>query len=203
MTNSIRQAGETGIDQARPVNTSTESRHGLPGRPSYCRRGMLERFRAGDEAAFAEIGARYRPALFRTALTLLGDAHLAEEAVQDALLRAWRNASSFDSDREIAPWLYQIVRRCAFSVHRRVSRHPATVELLDTIPEPTTDSDVLDSVRHAVQNLEPDHRRVVELMYFEGLTQQEVADQLRVPIGTVKSRASRAHDRLGELLAQR
>jgi RNA polymerase sigma-70 factor, ECF subfamily len=171
-------------------------------RTSYCRRGMLERFRAGDEAAFAEIGARYRPALFRTALTLLGDTHLAEEAVQDALLRAWRNASSFDTGRELAPWLYQIVRRCAYSVHRRASRHPATTELPDTIPEPTTDTDISDSVRQAVQNLEPDHRRVVELMYFEGLTQQEVADRLRVPIGTVKSRASRAHNRLSELLAK-
>ncbi|GAA0438087.1 sigma-24 (FecI-like protein) [Acrocarpospora corrugata] len=161
---------------------------------------MLERFRAGDEAAFAEIGARYRPALFRTALTLLGDTHLADEAVQDALLRAWRNAATFDTSREITPWLYQIVRRCAFSVHRRASRHPTTTELPDTFPTPTTD--ISDSVRHAVQNLEPDHRRVVELMYFEGLTQQEVAEQLRIPIGTVKSRASRAHNRLGELLTK-
>ncbi|WP_204044593.1 RNA polymerase sigma factor [Acrocarpospora phusangensis] len=163
---------------------------------------MLERFRAGDEAAFTEIGARYRPALFRTALNLLGDAHLADEAVQDALLRAWRNASSFDTDREIAPWLYQIVRRCAYSVHRRASRYPTTTELPDTLPAPTPDTDISDSVRQAVQNLEPDHRRVVELMYFEGLTQQEVAARLRVPIGTVKSRAARAHNRLGEMLTR-
>ncbi|GAA2905662.1 hypothetical protein GCM10010517_71850 [Streptosporangium fragile] len=166
--------------------------------------GLGTRFRAGDESALRQVQERYGRALFATALNLLGDPGLAEEAVQDALVRAWRGAGHFDASRELAPWLYRIVRRCAVDVHRRHSRHPATAPLdelpaaLEAVRE--VPAERLWTVRSAVRRLEPPQREVVELLYYDGLTHRDVADRLGIPLGTVKSRVFRAHRHLGELL---
>ncbi|WP_188193205.1 RNA polymerase sigma factor [Nonomuraea sp. SYSU D8015] len=158
------------------------------------------RFQAGDDTALRQVWERYGGALFATALNLLGDPGLAEEAVQDALVRMWRSAGNFDASRELAPWLYQIVRRCAVDVHRRHNRRPATAPLPELPIEAEPADDRLWLVRAAVRELEPAQREVVELMYFQGLGHQAVADRLGIPVGTVKSRASRACRRLADQL---
>src|SRR4029453_17357933 len=84
-----------------------------------------ERFRAGDEAALAEVFDEYAGPMLAVASHMLSDRRLAEEAVQQAFVQAWRAASSFEPDRPLGPWLRAIVRRTAVDVWRRERRHQA------------------------------------------------------------------------------
>ncbi len=170
---------------------------------------LEERFRAGDESALPEVYRRYAGALYATAYHLLGDADLAADAVQQAFLQAWRAAASFDPRRGLAPWLYAITRRAAIDAYRRQRRHATHVSLEESWSvggEVATDGPSLDAtwtvwqVRRALGQLHPDERRVLQLAYYAGLTQREVAAALGIAVGTVKSRTARAQRRLAELL---
>ena len=90
------------------------------------RKGSIgERFRAGDEAALAEVFDEYAGPMLAVASSMLADRRLAEEAVQQAFVQAWRAASSFEPERPLGPWLRAIVRRTAVDVWRRERRHQA------------------------------------------------------------------------------
>jgi RNA polymerase sigma-70 factor (ECF subfamily) len=165
------------------------------------------RFAGGDPEVLQAIHDRYAGPMFTAALHLLGgDRALAEEAVQVALMKAWRAAPSFDGSRALAPWLYAIVRRCAIDIRRHEQRHFS--ESIDSpgrdhaiaVPdgfEPAWEAWI---VREAVTALPAEEHAVMHLTYFRGLTQREVARELDIPLGTVKSRAARAHARLRALV---
>ncbi|MFG1661449.1 RNA polymerase sigma factor [Micromonospora chersina] len=168
------------------------------------------RFRDGDEAALAEVYRSYSGAMFAAAFTLLGNRELAADAVQQAFVQAWRAASRFDPSRELRPWLYAITRRAAVDVHRRNRRGSLDVPLDESWSaeaDTATDGPSMDTlwlvwqVREALDRLPPDERLVVQLAYHQGMTQSEVAEALDIPLGTVKSRTSRAHRKLARLLA--
>jgi RNA polymerase sigma-70 factor, ECF subfamily len=136
-----------------------------------------------------------------------GDRVLAEEAVQVALLKAWRAAPTFDPTRALGPWLYAIARRCAIDVRRHEQRH--RTESIDHITRSvgTRDADPLETawekqaVRDAVAALPDGEQTVMRLAYYNALTHQEIARHLAIPVGTVKSRSARAHARLRESVA--
>jgi RNA polymerase sigma factor (sigma-70 family) len=159
-----------------------------------------ERFRRGGEAALTEVYRAYARPLFSLTLSLLGDWELAAEAVQLAFVRAWRAAATFDPDRELQPWLDSIARRAATDVWRRERRHRETTPLDDAHapPEPRATE-----VRAALYALPHEERDILLLSYFEGLTHKEIAERLRVPVGTIHSRAVRAKRRLGAALRRR
>ena len=165
-------------------------------------RATLEAFRAGDPVAVRAVYERYGRLVFAVAMQVLGDRALAEDATQQAFVQAWRSAHSFDTERDLAPWLATIARRAAVDVHRRegdrrmsslddplIGRWRASTGGLDRAYETWT-------VREAVDALPPEERDVVRLQHLEGFTHAEIAKQLAIPIGTVKSRSSRAHRRL-------
>jgi RNA polymerase sigma-70 factor, ECF subfamily len=168
------------------------------------------RFAGGDPDVVRAIHARYGSPMLTAALHLLGgERNLAEEAVQLALMKAWRAAPSFDPSRALAPWLYAIVRRCAIDIRRHEQRHFS--ESIDVpgrdhavaVPdgfEPAWDAWI---VREAVNSLPEDEHAVMQLTYFAGMTQREIAGHLGIPLGTVKSRAVRAHSRLREVIGPR
>jgi RNA polymerase sigma-70 factor (ECF subfamily) len=136
-------------------------------------------------------------------MSALGRRDLADEVVQTTMLKAWRAAGTFDPSRELAPWIYAIARRVAIDVHRRESRAPVPSEVADDVAvEPLSFSRTWEAweVRLAVDQLPADERDVVRLSHLVGLTHREIADRLGVPLGTVKSRSSRAHRRLASLL---
>lgn len=171
-------------------------------------RGDLgRRLHAGDELALGQIYDLYRKPLFATALALLGDRHLAEEAVQETMIRVWQAAKAFDPDRALAPWLYQIVRRCAIDLYRRESRSAANAPL-EEIPlsqqaEEQVSVDHLWlawTLRAALDELPVSQREAVHLVHCEGLSYHEVAERQRVPVGTIKSRVSRGARRLEQVL---
>ena len=124
--------------------------------------------------------------------------------VQGTFVKAWRAADTFNPDRELGPWLYTIARRQAIDTLRRERRiEPAETEVVDVVELPPSLESAWEAweVRLAVDRLPDDEREVVRLAWFIGLSHPEIAEQLDVPIGTVKSRSHRAHRRLSSLLA--
>lgn len=164
-------------------------------------------FRNGDPEAVRAVYRAYGRVVYEVAYKVLGDKGLAEEATQQAFLKAWRAADSFDQSRELGPWLAAIARRAAIDVYRREAvrvadpiDHVAPGDpALATEPETATLTHAWE-VRQAVEELPEDERAIVRLQHFEGLTHPEIAEQLGVAVGTVKSRSFRAHKRLAALL---
>jgi RNA polymerase sigma-70 factor (ECF subfamily) len=165
---------------------------------------LVARFAAGEEHAVREVYETYARPVLTVAMSALGRRDLAEEVVQTTMLQAWRAAGTFDVSRELAPWLYAIARRVAIDIHRRESRAPLPAEVADddVTVEPLSFQRTWEAweVRVALDRLPPDEREVVRLAHLVGLTHREVAERLGVPVGTVKSRSSRAHRRLASLL---
>jgi RNA polymerase sigma-70 factor (ECF subfamily) len=169
---------------------------------------VVEGFRRGDEAAVRLVYREYGRLVYAVAHRVLGQRELAEEAAQQAFVQAWRGAASFEGARPLGPWLATIARRVAIDIHRRESRRatsdiddvPADHGALVTLP-PSADT-IHDTwaVRQAVDDLPADEHEVVRLQHLEGFTHSQIAERLGLPIGTVKSRAFRAHKRLAARL---
>lgn len=163
----------------------------------------LRRFSEGDRDAVREVYREYGRAVFTVALGALGDRGLAEEAVQQTFLQAWRAAGRFDPERDPGPWLYAIARRVAVDIHRRERRHQsvdnpeAQVAVLSPSFEGTWEAW---QVRSALDKLSAEERAIMRATHYLGLTLAETAERLGIPIGTVKSRSYRAHKRMATLL---
>jgi RNA polymerase sigma factor (sigma-70 family) len=168
---------------------------------------LLARMAGADEAALAELYDRYGRAAYGLALRVVRDPSLAQDAVQDAMLAAWRTAASYDPARgQVSTWLLTFVHRRAVDLVRREDRR--RTEPLDEAVAPsgeaTDEAAELRAERRRVQSalaqLSPDQREALELAYYGGLTQVELAERLGVPLGTVKSRMFAALARLRDLL---
>jgi RNA polymerase sigma-70 factor (ECF subfamily) len=168
---------------------------------------MMRRLAAGDAEAVRSLYNSYGRAVFVVCLRALGDRTLAEDATQQTFLQAWRAAATFEIDRDPAPWLYAIARRAAVDVYRRERRHRADrvdrFEDPDIVALPPSFEGMWEAweVRTAVDRLTQEERAVIESTFFLGLTQEETAERLGIPVGTVKSRAHRAHRRLVAMLS--
>jgi RNA polymerase sigma-70 factor (ECF subfamily) len=163
----------------------------------------------GDEGALAELYDRFGGVAHRLAARVLRDPALAQDAVQDAFLSAWRTAASFDPARGTAStWLMTMVHRRAVDLVRREDRRKT--EPLDGAPvasgETTDEEAAVREERRRVQGalaqLPPDQREALELAYYGGLTQSELAERLELPLGTVKSRMFAGLSKLRDLLAE-
>ena len=163
----------------------------------------------GDEGALAELYDRYGRVAFGVALRVLRDAALAEDAVQEAFVTLWRTAPRFVPERARAStWLLTLVHRRAVDAVRREQRR--RTEPLEHAPDPTAagaDDDALlrferERVHEALAQLPDAQREALELAYFGGFTQAELADRLGQPLGTIKSRMFSGLRRLAELLGE-
>lgn len=167
------------------------------------------RFSRGDHTALTEMYHTYSGPMFATAFSLLGDRELAADAVQRAFVQAWQAAATFDPTRQLKPWLYAITRRAAIDVHRRERRTTNQVSLDDSWDFDTTLSTqdpTLDQtwqawqIREGLDKLHPDERAVLQLAYYDGYPQSEIATLLNIALGTVKSRTARAQRNLAQHL---
>ena len=160
------------------------------------------RFAGGDAHALRALYTRYAGPMLTAALHVLGgDRRLAEEAVQVAMVKAWRGASSYDPARPLAPWLFAIVRRCTIDIGRQERRHRIPSMDARAAGSEATVGDGVESaaawaVRDALGALSAKEYEVMRLSYFQGLTHLEIAERLAIPVGTVKSRSASAHRRL-------
>ena len=170
-------------------------------------RAVLGRIADGELRALDELYERYKTMAYSIAYRITNDATLAEDVVQDAFLGAWRNAARYLEERgSVKTWLLAIVhhraidsvrrRRPTAELPEREAIPPAELRLPDVWAEVSSRLDV-DTVRDALATLSDVQREAIELAYFGGLTQQEIAQRTDTPLGTVKSRM-----RLG-LLAMR
>jgi RNA polymerase sigma-70 factor (ECF subfamily) len=166
---------------------------------------LIERFRAGDPDAVREIYREHAGAVHTVARSIVRDRELAADVVQQTFVKAWRAARSFEGNRELAPWLYSIARHTAIDMVRSESRptrggHAPEVEVA---VEPETFERTWErfEVRRAVDALPEVEREVVRRSHLAGYTHEAIAEQLGIPVGTVKSRSARAHKRLAAALA--
>ena len=170
---------------------------------------LLAAIARGDERALAELYDRFGRIAYGLALRVVRDPALAQDAVQDAFLAAWRTAAAFDARRGRAQtWLLTLVHRRAVDIVRREDRRRG--EQLEDAPIASgTSTDEEASVREqrravqaALAQLPADQREALELSYYGGLTQSELAERLGIPLGTVKSRVFAGLARLRDLLGE-
>jgi len=166
---------------------------------------LIERIAGGDRTAFEELYGRYARAVLGLALRRLGDRGRAEDATQEAFVSIWRSARTYDPRRGAgAPWLYAVARNAITDGLRR--RPEPTAELQDGPGDEPGPAERAESswaawqVHRALEVL-PDHERpVIELAYWRGLSQSEIAKELDLPLGTVKTRTRSALARLAGVL---
>lgn len=164
-------------------------------------RELLERFRVGDEGAVKAVYEQFRGPVFAIAISILRDRDRAADATQQTFIKAWKAASTYDADRPIKPWIYAIARRTAIDIYRKNSRIIAKDQIDQvTIPPGLETAWEVFEVRAAVDELPDEERQVIKLSHFGGLSHSEIAEHIGIPLGTVKSRSYRAHQRLMELL---
>jgi RNA polymerase sigma-70 factor, ECF subfamily len=161
-----------------------------------------------DDSALAELYDRFGHVAYGLALRVVRDPALAEDAVQEAFLAIWRSAARFVPERaKASTWILTLVHRRAVDVVRR--EEPRRTEPLEAAPQPsanlTEDEAWLrlrrSRVQEALRRLPDQQREALELAYFGGFTQSELAERLGEPLGTIKSRMFTGLARLRELLA--
>jgi RNA polymerase sigma-70 factor (ECF subfamily) len=187
---------------------------GLPGRPALATINVVEpttdgdliaRVGEGDSGAFEVLYRRYSRPVFALALRRLGDRGRAEDAVQETFASIWRSAGSYRRERGPgAPWLYAVARNAI--VDRRRALGPVPAEPVD---EPSSDAGPDERaesswtawrIHRALAELPDQERKLIELAYWGGLSQSEIADFVGIPLGTVKTRTRSALSRLADVL---
>ena len=170
---------------------------------------LVVRMRRGDESALEALYARYGGLLYTLALRIVGDAELAREVLQDSFLRAWGRRETYDPARgRVAWWLMGIARNRAVDLLRsrpHQARLRERAPLTTALPDPAHgDAAQAFGLRRAVTTaldaLSATQREAIELAYYGGLTQTEIARELGEPLGTIKSRTRDALERLRQAL---
>jgi RNA polymerase sigma-70 factor (ECF subfamily) len=178
--------------------------------PREIEASLLERVERGDQRALAELYDRLAPLAYGLALRVTGDARLAQDAVQDAFVRTWQNASRFDPDKGRArAWILRIARNAAIDLLRaedalRRAEQRAREAAPSALAPPRPDDAVAsaragEAVRSALDRLPQEQRRMIEIAYFEGLSHSEIATREGIPLGTVKTRIRDGVTRLRHL----
>jgi RNA polymerase sigma factor (sigma-70 family) len=170
---------------------------------------LVRRARRGEVSAYEELVRRYQGIAHRTAYLITGEAAEAEDAAQQAFVKAFGALGRFDPDRPFRPWLLRIVGNEARNLRRSAGRRAALELVVSREPEQlaaSPEAEALDRERReslmaAVSGLGEADRQVIGLRYFLDLTEGEMAEALGVAPGTVKSRLSRAMGRLREAMA--
>jgi RNA polymerase sigma-70 factor (ECF subfamily) len=162
---------------------------------------LLQRIAMGSEEAFRMLWDRFGAAVYTVCRRRLGDSGAAEDATQEAFTSVWRRAGTFDPARgSAAGWLYAVARNAAAQLVRR-GQAGATLTVLDDQTADTEHDPVIGLAVHAaLTRLPPTEREVLELAYFEDMTQTEIAERLRLPLGTVKTRTRAGLHRLAGYL---
>lgn len=174
---------------------------------------LLRRTAGGDDNSLRELHRRYSGILLATAFRVLNNAKDAEEVVQEAFVQIWQKASVYDVERgKPLTWAMTLTRNKAIDRLRRVQRRhrlqdeiEEEAKLWDRLVENDSSDEAAAHetqaiVRSAVIQLSDDQRRAIELAFFSGLTQQEIAQKLQEPLGTVKARIRRGMMKLRQII---
>lgn len=164
-------------------------------------RDLIERLLDGDEAAFRGLFHKYAPSAKALAQRVVRQSHLAEEIVQEAFTAVWKNPGAYDDERgSVRSWLMGMVHHRAVDLVRREEAHRRRAEAAipqaleeeadhaDEVVQQLAAPDERRIVRAALADLPDEQRRVLEMMYFDGLSQSQIAEKTGIALGTVKSR---------------
>ena len=205
-----------------PVSTAAASRRTRRGASVVVRdladardRELVRRLGRGDEEAFRVLFRRYAPTATALALRVVRQAFMAEEIVQETFLAVWRDPAAYRDERgTFRAWLLSAVHHRAVDTVRREEAQrrrgrqwgadmaAEEKDVADSIVEEADLSDKRARVRAALQEIPPEQRQVLELMYFGGKTQNAIAEELGLPLGTVKSRTLLGMRRLRTMLVE-
>jgi len=160
-------------------------------------RDVLVRLQRRDPQALTELYDRYGAMVYRLVLRMVRDSGIAQDLVQETFLRVWNRAAGFDSGRgAIGPWLLAIARNRALDYLRAQGRRGGSAIELNETEHPALfvdfaaealNLDVARQVRRALDELPSQQREALELAYFEGMSQTEIAERMRQPLGTIKT----------------
>ncbi len=169
---------------------------------------LIRRMQAGDDDAVRDLYAQYGQRLYAYALRLTDDPATAEDVTQNTLVTVWRTAHTFRAEGRLIAWLLGIVHHTAMKAHRNRTNYlgdMAEENLSEDQPSPEEQAQAKDErrwIRQGMQSLSPEHRAVLELVFYQELSLNEVALVLDVPLGTVKSRLSYARTHLRGVLTR-
>jgi RNA polymerase sigma-70 factor (ECF subfamily) len=163
-------------------------------------REMLAKVANQDSTAFQQLYDLFADRVYRYAFTILHNKHLAEDVAQETMIAVWKGADRFAGRSQVSTWIFGIARNQAFTLLRKETR----AEKKD-MPEPVQADPAPHILQHervltALNALSDDHREVVYLTFYEGLSYGEIAGVLGIPSGTVKSRMFHAKRKLAEVL---
>ena len=179
---------------------------------------LLQLIARRDADAFETLYDRHAQVVHNLILRIVGERRATEELVQEAFWQVWQKAGDFRGDGAGAAWLYRVARNRGLDRLRQRNARPQTVALeledsprlfayaqLPSVETPSVESVVERSwqqqqVRESLASIPDDQRVILELAYFEGMTQSEIAEQLSLPIGTIKSRIRLGVEKLERLL---
>jgi RNA polymerase sigma-70 factor (ECF subfamily) len=174
---------------------------------------VIRRIRAGDRAAFLEVYDRYAPLLLSVAARVLGDRREAEDVLQDVFTQIWHKSSGYDAELgSLSSWAVTLTRNKAIDRIRASTRRRRLMEEIAISAETAADAPMPSAnellhgreraqhIRAALADLSADQRQVIELAFFAGLSQSEIAARLGQPLGTIKARIRRGMLRLREQL---
>ena len=152
---------------------------------------LVDRARRGDREAFSVLAGGAVDRLYAIARLILRDAELAEDATQEALVRAWRDLPSLRDVERFDAWLYRLIVRAAADVGRHRRRWRAEITVVPDEPaEPDQTSELADrdQLERALRRVSDDQRSILVLTFYVGLSPTDAADALDIPVGTAKSR---------------
>ena len=168
---------------------------------------LIARIAAGDRLAMQTLFARHRTAVYRWLLRFVGNEAVAEDLLSDVFLDVWRQADRFQARSSVSTWLLAVARFKALSA-RRIRKDAELDETIEaTVADPADNPEVMlekknreELVRAALNNLSPEHKEVIDLVYYHEKSVDECAQILGVPSGTVKTRMFYARKKVAEMV---
>jgi RNA polymerase sigma-70 factor (ECF subfamily) len=166
---------------------------------------LLAAARDGDLDAFEALVREHTRTVYAHALRFFGDPTAADDTVQEVWIKVYRSLDSFDGRARFSTWLYRVTRNACLDAVRAGARRPVPVDVVDVVAAPGDLADevaLTASVEQAMRTLAPEDRDALSAVALYGLTYAELAETLKIPVGTVKSRVFRARRSLAHQLAE-
>jgi RNA polymerase sigma-70 factor, ECF subfamily len=170
---------------------------------------LVNRIAAGDKLAMQTLFARHRTSIYRWLLRFVSSEALAEDLLSEVFLDVWRQADRFEGRSSVLTWLMSIARYKALSVRRARTEDELTEEIeaaiVDTADDPEAalqEKDRGGLLRQALTHLSPDHREIIDLVYYHDKSIAECAEVIGIPVATVKTRMFYARRKLAELVKE-
>lgn len=159
---------------------------------------LVSRLQAQDKNAFAILYDNYSSSLYGIVLKIVQTSEVAEDVLQEAFVKIWKNISSYDKNKgRLFTWMLNIARNTAIDKLRTKGEKYEIRDIDDSVYQVDTKSNTSMKVEHigvkqSVQNLKPEFRTIIDMAYYGGYTQEEISKELNIPLGTVKTRMRNA-----------